>query len=393
MLPIMQDLRFALRQLRRAPGFALTVVLTLALGIAATTTIFSLVDAVLLRPLPFPEADKLVSLQTLERVDNPDNSRGTGVVPNDTSYPNFYDWRSSNRSFSSIAAYQTGGVVFAARSDAQAQRINGAQVSAGFFSTLGVLPELGRDFQQADEQAGVRTVVLSHDFWRTNFSADPAILGRNILLNDTPHTVVGIMPAGFSFPVSNNPATVWLNTGRDAEGPNPSMRQRGYNQLSFIARLRQGITVTQAKADMDTIAQQLATRYPDENAKETSVSVVPQLQDLVGNVQTPLRILFAAVACLLLIVCANVAGLLLTRTSLRRNEFAIRSAIGASRAKILRQLLIESLSLALAGGFAGLLITTVLLRFLPRFCPQTCPAPRKSPPTLKSSSSPLEFHY
>ncbi|MFC5861918.1 ABC transporter permease [Acidicapsa dinghuensis] len=373
MQAVLYDLRFALRQLRRSSGFATIVIATIALGIAATTTIFSLVDAVLLRPLPFPEADKLISLQTLERVDSPDNSRGAGVVPNDTSYPNFYDWRSLNKSFSSMAAYQTGGLVFAARSGVSAQRINGAEASAGFFATLGVLPQLGRDFQPADEQAGTRTVVLSYDFWRTNFSADPSIVGRTILLNDAQCTVIGVMPAGFSFPVSNNPAALWLNTGRDAEGSNPSMQQRGYNQLSIVGRLRPGITASQAKADMDTIAQQLAARYPDNNAKETSVSVVPQLQDLVGNVQTPLRILFSAVACLLLIVCANVAGLLLTRTSLRRNEFAIRSAIGASRVTILRQLMMESLTLALAGGFIGLAITSVVLRFLPAFLPANLP--------------------
>lgn len=373
MQAILYDLRFALRQLRRSSGFAAIVIATLTLGIAATTILFSLVDAVLLRPLPFPDADKLVSLQTLERVDAPDNSRGAGVVPNDTSYPNFYDWRSLNKSFISMAAYQTGGVVFAAQTGAAAQRINGAEVSAGFFATLGVLPELGRDFQHADEQAGTRTVVLSHDFWRTNFAGDPSIIGRTIVLNDTLHTVVGVMPAGFSFPVSNSPAALWLNTGRDAEGSNPSMRQRGYNQLSVIARLRPGLTLTQAKADMDAIAQQLSARYPDENAKETAVGAVPLLEDLVGSVQRPLHILFAAVACLLLIVCANVAGLLLTRTSLRRSEFAIRSAIGASRSQILRQLMIESLLLALAGGFASLAISIVTLRFLPSILPSNLP--------------------
>lgn len=373
MQAVIHDLRFALRRLRRSPGFAAIVVTTIALGIAATTTIFSLVDGVLLRPLPFPDADRLVSLQTLERVDTPDHSRGAGVVPNDTSYPNFYDWRTLNKSFSSIAAYQTGGIVFASQSGAPAQRINGAEVSAGFFATLGVLPAFGRDFQPADEQAGVRTVVLSHDFWSNNFSADRSILGRTILINDTPHTVVGIMPAGFSFPISNSPPALWLNSGREAEGTNPSAQQRGYNQLSVVGRLRPGVTVAKAKAEMDSIAQQLAARYPDNDAKETGVSVVPQLQDLVGDVQTPLRILFAAVACLLLIVCANVAGLLLTRTSIRRNEFAIRAAIGASRVQILRQLIVESLILALAGGAVGLLITTVTLRFLPSFLPASLP--------------------
>lgn len=373
MPPFLQDMRFALRQLRRAPGFGFTVVATLALGIAATTTIFSLVNAVLIRPLPFPHADQLVSLQTLEQVDNPDSSRGAGVVPNDTSYPNFYDWRTLNKSFSSMAAYQTGGVVFAAQSGAQAQRINGAQVSAGFFATLGVLPQFGRDFQSSDEKAGSRTVVLSHDFWRTNFSSDSTILGRTILLNEVPHTVIGIMPAGFAFPISNNPPALWLNTGRDAEGPNPSMQQRGYNQLTIIGRLRPDITLPQALANMSSIAEHLAARYPDNNAKETSIGVVPLLQDLVGNVETPLRILFAAVSCLLLIVCANVAGLLLTRTSLRRNEFAIRSAIGASRVQVLRQLMMESLTLAFIGGSLGLAITTILLHFLPAVLPANLP--------------------
>lgn len=375
MTTLLREIRFTLRQLRKSPGFALTVLLTLAVGITATTVIFSLVDAVLLRPLAFPDSEHLISLETLEQVSPSDSSHGQkgAFVSNDTSYPNFFDWRSLNKSFNGMAAYSTGGLVLGADSNGPARRVDAVQVSSGFFTTLGVAPILGRDFTYSDELPGSRSVVLSHSTWQNDFASDPRILGKAIVLNEMNFTVIGVMPPGFAFPVSNLDTSLWINDSRDGEGKNPSMQQRGYNQLSVVGRLRPGVTVAQAKAEMDTIARSLAARYPDDNAKETSISVVPLLAEIVADVQTPLRILFAAVACLILIVCANIAGLMLTRTSQRQAELAIRAALGATRSQLLRQMLTESVLLSAGGGLLAIAATTLLLKALPPILPASLP--------------------
>jgi putative ABC transport system permease protein len=372
---VFQQGRLAARQLRKSPGFTATVLFTLAIGMTAATVIFSLVDAVLLRPLALPEPDRLISLDTLERVSRADDSHGAqgATVRNDTSYPNFFDWRSENKSFSSMAAYTTGGLVLGADANGPARRLDAAEVSAEFFKTLGVMPERGRDFTRADELPGSRTVVLSHDLWKNEFNGDAHILGRSIVLSDVSYTVIGVMPAGFAFPISNLNTAFWINDGKDGEGKNSSMQQRGYNQLSVIGRLRPGVTVAQAKAEMDAIQLGLSQRYADDDAKETAVSVIPQLDDLVADVRTPLRILFAAVACLLLIVCANVAGLTVTRASQRRGELAIRAALGASRRQLLRQMLTESVLLSAAGGVMALALSTLALKALPAALPSNLP--------------------
>ena len=364
------DVRFVLRQMRKAPGFALTVLITLALGITATTVIFSLVDAVLLRPLPLPESNRLVSMATLNRAAG---STGAATIENETSYPNFFDWRRESKSFSSMASYSTGGLVLGADSVGPARRVAAVQVTSDFFTTLGVAPELGRGFTRQEELPGARPVVLSHDTWQADFNGDPQILGKSIVLSDVAYTVVGVMPRGFAFPVSNADPAFWITMAKDAEGKNPSAAQRGYNQLSVVARLRPGVTLAQARAEMQSIQQGLAVRYADDDANELGVKVVPELQDIVSDVETPLRILFAAVCCLLLIVCANVAGLLLTRTSQRRGELAIRSALGATRMQILRQLLTESILLSLGGGLLGLAATQALLKVAPRVLPANLP--------------------
>ena len=370
MLSLIHEVRVTARQLRKSTGFAATVILTLALGITATTVIFSLVDAVLLRPLPLPEPDRLISLDTLER---PAGTSGAATIRNDTSYPNFFDWRRQNKSFSSMASYTTGGLVLGADANGPARRLGAVQVSSDFFTTLGVAPELGRGFTRSEELPGTRTVVLSHNIWQTEFAGDRNILGKTIVLSDMNYTVIGVMPAGFAFPVSNADEAFWISMARDAEGKNPSSGQRGYNQLSVVGRLRPGVTLAQAKAEMDSIQRGLAAQYPDDDQNLTAVSVVPQLQDIVSDVRTPLSILFAAVCSLLLIVCANIAGLLLTRINQRRGELAIRSALGASRLQILRQLLIESVLLSLSGGALGICATAVLLRVLSRILPANLP--------------------
>jgi predicted permease len=370
MLALVQDFRYGLRQLRRSPGFAMTVVLTVALGIAATTVVFSLVNAVLLRPLPFPEPARLISLDTLGR---PGGTSGPPTMRMDTSYPNFFDWRNESKSFASMASYTTGGMVLGADSNSQARRVAGVQVSSGFFETVGVSPELGRGFKREEELPGSRVVVLSHDTWETMFGGNESAVGKQIVLSDESYTVVGVMPKGFYFPIDHADAAFWISMARDAEGKNPPTTERGYNQLSVIGRLRPGVTIEQARAEMNTIQQGLAVRYADDVKNEFAVSVVPELQDVVSNVETPLRILFCAVACLLLIVCVNVAGLLLSRMNMRRGELAIRAALGATRSQMLGQLLVESVMLSVCGGGLGVACAVGLLRVASRLLPAGLP--------------------
>ena len=372
MFRMIDELRFVLRQLRKAPGFAVTVILTLALGIAATTAIFSLVDAVLLRPLPLPGADRLMSLGTLQ-VASGAGANSAATIEDETSYPNFFDWRSRSKSFSSMASYTTVGLILGATADGPARSVRAAQVSSGFFTTLGVRPELGRDFRLEEELPGTRVVVLSHELWETEFAADTKIVGRTVAMSDQRYTVVGVMPRGFRFPVTNLGVAAWTTMARDAEGQNPSTQQRGWNQLLVVGRLKDGITVARAKAEMDAIQSGLAKQYPAEAAREPAVSVVPQLKSLVADVAKPLQLLFGAVCCLLLIVCANVAGMLLTRTSQRRGELAVRSALGATRSQLLRLLMMESLLLSVIGGAVGVMATSVLLKVAPKVLPSNLP--------------------
>ena len=264
----------------------------------------------------------------------PGGTSGPPTMRMDTSYPNFFDWRNESKSFASMASYTTGGMVLGADSNSQARRVAGVQVSSGFFETVGVSPELGRGFEREEELPGSRVVVLSHDTWETMFGGNESAVGKQIVLSDESYTVVGVMPKGFYFPIDHADAAFWISMARDAEGKNPPTTERGYNQLSVIGRLRPGVTIEQARAEMNTIQQGLAVRYADDVKNEFAVSVVPELQDVVSNVETPLRILFCAVACLLLIVCVNVAGLLLSRMNMRRGELAIRAALGASRRRL-----------------------------------------------------------
>jgi len=368
MSTILQDLRFALRQLRKSLGFTLMAVLTLALGIGATTAVFSLVDTVLLHPLPFAHPERLVALSTLEQQRA---GGGPADVPVDTSYPNFFDWRDHARSFQGIASYQ-GQSFTLDLANAPARRMDGMVVSSDFFRVLGIDPVLGRSFTRSEEQAGGRSVVISHSLWQTVFNASPGVVGQTMHLSDETYTIIGVMPASFQFPNAPD-AQVFITPALDMEGKNPSGKQRGWDQTSVLARLAPGVDITQARAEMQTIQRSLAAQFPDEDARETAVSVIPELQDVVGDVQRPLHILFAAVSFLLLIACANVAGLLLTRTAARRAELALRSALGATRLQIVRQLLIESLTLSLLGGLGGFLLAALALRLSPSFLPDDLP--------------------
>jgi len=368
MQTVLQDLRYTLRQFRRSPGFTLMAVLTLALGIGATTAVFSLVDAVLLHPLPFAQPERLVALNTLEQQRA---SSGPADVPADTSYPNFFDWRDRARSFQNMASYQ-GGSFTLSLANVPARRIDGMTVSSDFFRVLGIDPALGRSFMRSEEQAGGRSVVISHSLWQTAFNASPSVVGQTMHLSEETYTVIGVLPASFQFPNAPD-AQVFITPALTMEGKNPSGMQRGWNQTSVLGRLATGVDITQARAEMQTIQRSLAAQFPDDDAKETAVSVIPELQDVVGDVQRPLHILFAAVSLLLLIACANVAGLLLTRTSARRAEFALRSALGATRLQIVHQLLLESLTLSFLGGLGGFLLAALALRISPSFLPDDLP--------------------
>ncbi len=370
MLAIWHDLRYALRQLRNSLGFACTAALTLGLGVGAATAVFSLVDTVLLRPLPFPQPERIVALDTLARAQG---STGAATVPSDTSYPNFFDWRARARSFDALACWSGGSVTIDTAGDkAPARRVDNLAVSSDFFPVLGVSPAFGRNFTRQEEAAGQRSLILGYDLALSLFGRAAEAVGQTVHVNDEGYTVVGVLPSGFAFPNSPD-AQVWVTPSAAEEGNNPSAQQRGWNQLSVIGRLAPGVTIEQARAEMQTIEQGLAAQYPAEDKRLTGVSVVSEQQDLTGDLARPLHILFAAVCFLLLIACANVAGLLLTRAAGRRPELALRAALGASRLQIMRQLLIESLTLSGLGGGIGFALAAGALRAAPALLPSDLP--------------------
>lgn len=355
-----QDFTFALRQFRRSPGFTVTVILTLALGIGATTAIFSLVDGVLLRPLAFPDVDRLVGIKTMEYPPGVSpNTPGAGY-PLDSSYPNFFDWRRQNQTFESLASYDPQTRLFSKANGEGAQVIEGGRVSSNLFSTLGVKPALGRDFTAEDELPGHRVVILSHELWVSLYASSPDVIGQIAKISDEPSIIIGVMPAGFHY-ITNDPGMFWATYAADAEGATPRIVFRDWDSLSVVGRLKPGVSPQQALADLNTIQRGLAQHY-SENRYRSAVFMQPLLNEAVGDVRPVLSILLASVGMVLLIGCANVAGLLLARSTSRRPEVAVRVALGASRLRIVRQLMIESLLLSFAGGFTGISASVVLLR-------------------------------
>ena len=319
--------------------------------------------------MPFPDPDRLVSVSVLNF---PAGSGSNAVgVPNSVSYPDFFDWRAQNHSFESIASYHD--INATASANGSARMISGVAVSWDFFHVLGIHPAVGRAFTQDEETAGNHSVVISNEFWVSDFNASPGILGQTIKLFDVNYTVVGVMPASFSFPVETPAPSFWITPARDAEGKDPSTEQRGWMQLETVGRLKHGATRAQAQAEMNTIQAGLAKRYPQEDLNNHAAKVIPEAETLTGDVRPALRILFAAVAALLLISCANVAGLLLARGSARQSELAIRAALGARRREIVLQLLAESLLLSLMGGVAGIALAVFMLRALLHLVPPGIP--------------------
>jgi len=349
MQTLWQDLRYGLRMLAKAPGFAAVAIFTLALGIGATTTIFSVVHAVLLQPLPFPEPERLVAATGS---DARNNEHGRPL-----SYPDFADLRKQSRTLESLAAYDSAD--FTLTGGGEPLHVHGEAVSASLFDVLRVTPALGRAFNSAEDQAGTHVVILSHGLWKDRFAADPNIVGKSIRLDGELYSVVGVMPADFQFPLASEPRALWTTMSgmlTAALGDDkPIAEQRGAHFLGAIGRLRPGVTLPQGNQDAASVAAALEKQFPDTNG-HLGMGVQSQINALVGDVRPVLLMVLGAVVFLLLIACANTANLLLSRAAGRQREIAIRVSMGAGRARVLRQLLTESVLLSLAGGVFGLLI-------------------------------------
>ncbi len=355
MQTLWQDLRYGARMLLKKPGFTLVAVITLALGIGANTAIFSVVNAVLLRPLPFKEPDRLVMIREMKLPQFPEFSVSPG---------NFLDWKRQNTVFERLVSLR--GASFNLIGAGDPEQVMGLRVTDGFFAMLGAQPQIGRVFLPEEDQPGRANVaLLSHGLWQRRFGGDPKILNQTITLNGQSYTVIGVMPATFRF--GGNP-DLWTPSAFTAQ----EAQSHGSHYISVVGQLRPGATVDQARAEMIAIAGRLAAQYPGTNTG-WSVKLMPLLEFIVRDIKPALLVLLVAVAFVLLIACANVANLLLARANERQKEIAVRAALGAGRARIVRQLLTESVLLSAAGGAAGLLLAKLGEYLLLKLAPEDLP--------------------
>jgi putative ABC transport system permease protein len=350
-----QDIRYGLRILARNPAFTAIAVIALALGIGANTAIFSVVNAILLKPLPYKNPDQLVMIW--------EEATHLGF-PKDTPPPaNFLDWRQQSTVFAGMAA--TSYRSFNLTGAGEPERLDGRRVSANLFDLLGVKPIIGRTFVPEEDKPGTKVVLLNESLWQRRFGGDPSVIGRALSLNGEPYTVVGVLPQTVRLPASAKwRDQVWVPIAFSSE----EASNRGAHYLEVIARMKPGITLAKAQAEMETVAARLAQQYPDVNARRGAV-VRPLHEEIVGNMKSALLILLGAVAFVLLIACANVANLLLARAAVRQKEIALRLALGADRARLIEQLVVESVLLSLFGGAVGLGLAYYGLDVLKQFIP------------------------
>ena len=355
MTRLVHDLKYALRTLRKSPGFTAVAILTLALGVGANSAIFTLINAVLVRPLPFAQPDRLALVWEATRM--------FGLKDSPVAMGNYVEWRARNHVFEQIGALEQPGYRLTGAGEPLV--IRGSIVTASLFPTLGVEPAMGRAFREEEDHPGTaKTVILSDGLWRRLFGADPGIVGKAVTLNDEPYTIVGVMPASFRFPANDN--EVWAPVGtsyRPSEFTN-----RGRHNLMVVGRLAPGVTLRRANEEIGAIARLLEQEYPETN-RNVGAFVAPMRDHFVGDARTILAVLSGAVGFVLLIACVNIANLLLARATNRKREIAVRTAIGAGRRQLVGQLLTENLLLAFAGGACGMALSWWSLRFLTSLVP------------------------